>query len=270
MFPISKETLSFREISDFWSREVSPPASRNELLNLLISAWWRGEIVGDALPRLQFLRRLFISMSKFKEPCIVFISGDEVGPAQVHEFPDGCVEVDIRPRACVSSNTDDWDEATCDPAFRSFEEIEWDKRCPELFLTFRLFNLSRAEFMNWVVDRGFYSKPTFWGGDVAGTPPPPVPATPFDKPGSATSPLKHASVDMINKAIGHVYDSASKSGQKAPNVKEIIEPVQEILKRQGSEASGLQIQELAGQDQYKERRRKPGATVASETRRQKK
>jgi hypothetical protein len=74
---------------------------------------------------------------------------------------------------------------------------------------------------------------------------------------------------MIHKAIREVYDNASKSGQKPPNVKEIIPPVQAILKRQGREASGLQIQGLAGQDQYKARRLKQGARVANETRRQK-
>ena len=45
MFPIRKNTLSFGEISDHWSREI--PLSQNELLKGLEGAWWLGEICGD-------------------------------------------------------------------------------------------------------------------------------------------------------------------------------------------------------------------------------
>jgi hypothetical protein len=40
MFPIAKPALSLREISDYWSREIWPPASSEELLSTLESAWW--------------------------------------------------------------------------------------------------------------------------------------------------------------------------------------------------------------------------------------
>ena len=55
MFPIAKPALSFGEISDYWSREISPPASSNELLNILVSAWWLGELRGGSVnSRLNF------------------------------------------------------------------------------------------------------------------------------------------------------------------------------------------------------------------------
>jgi hypothetical protein len=253
MFPISKETLSFREISDYWSREIT--ASRNELLNSLIGAWWRGEIVGDAPHRLQFLRNLFVAMQKSKDPRIVFISGDEAGPSTVHELPDGSVEWDYRPHVRVpSSNTDDWDEAACDPAFRSFEEIDWELRCPELLLTFRLFNLSRAAFINWVADRGFYPKPTFWGGDVATTPPPPVTAPPFDKPLKAGPVLSEAPSSVIHQEITAVYDEADAAGAKPPNIKELPDQVLPRLKTKGFRTSKSRIMDLGGDDRHASRR----------------
>jgi hypothetical protein len=254
MFPISKETLSFREISDYWSREIKPPASPTELLNLLINAWWRGEIVGDGPPRVQFLSKIFRSMSKSDYPSIVFTSGHEAGPSQFHMLPDGGAVVDIRPRIRVpSSTTDAWDEAACDPAFRSLGEIEWVESRFELLFHFGWFNLSRDEFMKWVTDRR-YLMPTFWAGDAAG---------------ATQLPQKPASESMIRQAINNVYDSVSEP-QKPPNVKEISRPVQKLLSSQGYKASGRCIQQFAGEAQYKERRRKPGRTIASETRSRKK
>jgi hypothetical protein len=79
MFPIPKGKLSFREIADFWSREIQPPASRKELLALLEEAWWLGEIVGDAgFSRPELLKNMFKSKRLF--PDIVFVTKDDAGP----------------------------------------------------------------------------------------------------------------------------------------------------------------------------------------------
>jgi hypothetical protein len=77
--------------------------------------------------------------------------------------------------------------------------------------------------------------------------------------------LRPASRESIDKMIRKEYDRAEKSGDKPPNVKEIIKPVQESLREEGLYASGSSIQDLAGK-KYKNRRRKPGATLASERR----
>ena len=79
MFPIPKDKLSFRQIADFWSREIQPPASRKELLALLEEAWWLGEIVGDAgFSRPELLKNMFKSKRLF--PDIVFVTKDDAGP----------------------------------------------------------------------------------------------------------------------------------------------------------------------------------------------
>ena len=54
------------------------------------------------------------------------------------------------------------------------------------------------------------------------------------------------------------------------NLKEIVALVQTALRDEGLQASGLQIQARADADEFKKRRRKPGATVASESRRKQK
>src|ERR1700733_15436855 len=96
MFPISRVVLPFIEISDYWSREIRPPASSGELLDLLIRAWWRGEVFGDARPRLEILKKMFAKRSELSG--IVFILDDEVDQPTWTELPDGSIDVDIRPR----------------------------------------------------------------------------------------------------------------------------------------------------------------------------
>jgi hypothetical protein len=80
--------------------------------------------------------------------------------------------------------------------------------------------------------------------------------------------LRTAPVDIINETIRAVYDDADRAGQKAPNVKEVVKPVQAKLRDNGFKASSSRIQEIADAEEYKKRRRKPGPTLASERRRQ--
>jgi hypothetical protein len=89
-----------------------------------------------------------------------------------------------------------------------------------------------------------------------------------DEQQPSTPRLRSAPTDKIEVAIRAAYDDAQLADQKPPNLKEIIEPVKRKLSAQGLEASGLRIQELAGAEVYKNRRRKPGATVSSERRKQ--
>src|SRR5262245_22167286 len=123
MFPIATSTLSFREISDYWSRDIQPRASSDELLSILVSAWWLGELRGDSgHSRLQLLKIMFTSMCK-DHLGIVFIVGDDPGPPRV-ELPDGYLKIDLRPQIRVpSSNVESWDEAACKDAFHALAEI---------------------------------------------------------------------------------------------------------------------------------------------------
>jgi hypothetical protein len=72
---------------------------------------------------------------------------------------------------------------------------------------------------------------------------------------------------IIDTEISDAYSTAERSRQKPPNVKEIAKVVQDRLRTKGYQASLAQIQELADAEKHKRRRRKPGATVASENRR---
>ena len=79
--------------------------------------------------------------------------------------------------------------------------------------------------------------------------------------------LQQAPEDTIHIEITAVYDEADKENEKPPNLNEITNPVQDKLRKQGLDASANHIRNLAGDKRHKGRRRKPGATVASEKKR---
>lgn len=81
---------------------------------------------------------------------------------------------------------------------------------------------------------------------------------------TASNGLRSAPEEKIHEAIIAVYDAAEVTGEKPPNIKEIVEPVQKKLRAVGYSASGRHIETLAGEDRHKSRRRKPGTTVTSE------
>jgi hypothetical protein len=82
------------------------------------------------------------------------------------------------------------------------------------------------------------------------------------------SSFKNAPDARILNEIRAEYDAADTANRKPPNVKQIIKPVQAALRSAGFNASGKHIEELAGAEEFKKRRRRPGATVKSDLRRQ--
>src|SRR5580704_2332311 len=105
MFPITEHKLTFFQIADYWSREIQPSASRDELLALLEGAWWLGEIAHNyPLTRFELLKNMFRSRRIF--PNIELVAEEEESPGRVkvpggtvkvEELPDGTVKVDLQP-----------------------------------------------------------------------------------------------------------------------------------------------------------------------------
>jgi hypothetical protein len=162
MFPITKAALPFLEISDYWSREIHPPAPPKELLHVLEAAWWLGELRGNSFHSpLQLLKKMFVSMRDQNDLGIIFIVGDHEGPPPI-ELPDGCVKVDVRQRIPVpSDDPDNWNETTCGAAFGALAEACSRHALPHLECGLPWIELSYEEFTDWLAKRG-YAKPTFW------------------------------------------------------------------------------------------------------------
>ena len=166
MFPIAEATLSLDKIAEYWSREIHPRASSNELLGILVSAWWLGELRGDSVhSRLQLLKMMFTS--KYRDHLgIIFIVGDDAGPGPPQiDLPDGSIEIDARPEIRVpSSNIESWDEAACRDAFPALAELTEGSSIEsyrEFAVLLPSIKLTYGEFNTWRRSRG-YPKPKFW------------------------------------------------------------------------------------------------------------
>ena len=207
-------------------------------------------------------------ISRTNEPDdVLFTFEDEDEPPSVEYLQDGSALVDPRPRIPLPSrNVNSWTEAKCKPAFLllASDEVSCTEHYRYWIIAFGWFVMTHDEFMSWVHRRHF-SIPTFWGANVSNQHALPVTAPPTE-PVSQVQKLQRASEAKIINTITEVYDTAKSTGAKAPNLVEIVMPVQERLRATGYEASGKQIQDLASTEQFEGRRRKPGKTVASETR----
>jgi hypothetical protein len=200
MFPITESALSFREISDYWSREIHPPASSRELLHLLAAAWWLGELRGSSVQSpFQLLKKMFVSMRNQNDLGIVFIVGDDEGPVPV-AFPDGSVGIDARPRIPVpSEDPDSWNEITCRDAFSAMARAD---KYPHLEVGLAWIELSYEEFTGWLSKRR-YAKPTFWR-----------PAVTKDVYSGPVARKTRASASALRKVVDEYVAQMEASGQQ--------------------------------------------------------
>ena len=158
MFPIAEATLSFHDVAEYWSREIHPSASWQEIFHTLEGAWWLGELRGNSRRTpLQLLKNMFTSMRHRDDLGIVFIVGDSAGQLPV-ELPEGSPRYKIR---VPSSNTENWNEAACSDAFRTLAKTCSVESYPEYTPGFSSIQLSYEEFSTWCAKRG-YDEPKFW------------------------------------------------------------------------------------------------------------
>lgn len=161
MLRIAKAALSFLEISDYWSREISPPASSNEVLDTLVSAWWLEELRGDFVhSRLEYLKTMFTSKHR-DDRRMVFIVGDDAGLPAV-ELPGRFLKVDLRPTIRLpSSNIETWDEVACRNVFHDLAQISSIQSYPGFVIGLSCIKLTYEEFDTWRTNHGF-SPTKFW------------------------------------------------------------------------------------------------------------
>ena len=78
MFPISAtRKLSFATVANYWSREMTPCATSEELLGELAKAWWRGELIASGAGRADVLRAIY----RHPPECVVFVFADDCRPS---------------------------------------------------------------------------------------------------------------------------------------------------------------------------------------------
>jgi hypothetical protein len=169
MFPIpSDRKLSVVEISRHWSREIQPPASAQELREVIIKAWWCGELTAaNSSSRLSVLRGYYLRSAPF----VAFAIPDAEEPAQWDTVGEGVIDF-VRPLRVPLPNTnlDTWTEANCTPAFNAIAE-GWNEDMLSQNGPIALgIVLTSGEFFQWI-DACDYKRPTFWSRPAKRTDP---------------------------------------------------------------------------------------------------
>ena len=158
MFPIpSERKLSVGEIARYWSRQIEPPASPQELRDTISKAWWRGELIATNAPsRLTVLRHYYLKSAKF----IAFAIPNTEEPPQLVPDDDSTIEFTIRV-PLPNANPETWTEANCASAFDAIAD-QWNEAIiSESAPIFLDLVSTSSEFFRWIDEMG-YSRPTFW------------------------------------------------------------------------------------------------------------
>jgi hypothetical protein len=152
VFPVpSSQPLSLWQIADYWSREMKPPANRDELFDSLVKAWWRGELVASGAERVDMLKAIHNN-----PPSWIAFEGEQ----QISALPNGIVEVRLFV-PLPKSSPDSWTDDDCTEAFQIIAKL-WDSLDFELFVPIVWsLQLSEDEFTRWVKSRG-HQRGNFW------------------------------------------------------------------------------------------------------------
>ena len=163
------DNLSIQEIAAYWSWEIQPPKTPEELADFLESAWWLGKLKG--LPpfttRLALLRAMFRSARAGVSSRIVFFTPEE---ARGLEQPDGSMLIALdqdRPGVPVPSrDPDTWTEESCVGAFEKLSQTPSRKHYHDRTIGFLLMKLNRDQFYSLLTEAGL-EVPKFWRPPVA-------------------------------------------------------------------------------------------------------
>jgi hypothetical protein len=159
----SSQLLTFSKVADYWSRDMKPPARRDELFDFLVKAWCRGDLAASGARRVDVLKAIH------KHPSSWITFEDD---QQIKELPDGSVGV-RRLVPLPKSNPDSWTDDDCTEAFHVIAEI-WDSSNFEHVVpVVRGLELTEAEFTR-LVGSSIYNRGTFWAREGGGQDTPPA------------------------------------------------------------------------------------------------
>lgn len=180
MYPLKHEQLAFTDVVHHWRRFVEGSPTAEELSDLLLAGFWRGELIlrgGDGRAAflreaaLQALRDMVVGAEGIDQVAIdlAFWAEDEASELGPRErwLADGRVEIDLRSRVRLPAALEDWSEEFLDAAFANLAEVGLER----LPLAFRAGihaqQVLKGDFARFC-DLNGYARPAFWFGPGEG------------------------------------------------------------------------------------------------------
>jgi hypothetical protein len=163
---ICRDRLSIADITDHW-----PPTSREELLDVLEAAWWRGELrTKGPLTPLAVLKSVYGSAREGDLTTLVFVTKEDAIRPKGIELPDGSLQLDdndLKPRIVIPSyDPESWTEASCAPAFQALAQQPSRKYYPDRTIQFLMMEIDRHQFVRLLAKHGL-DLPKFWSPPIS-------------------------------------------------------------------------------------------------------
>jgi hypothetical protein len=116
MLPIHENVLSLSWITEYWFREINPLRTSAEIIQELLSAFWRGELalVGGN-ERQVIYPEIFLKCIALKRdhPGFTLVDNPEVIPPKMMERLDGGVVIDLQTYIILPSDLTTHQSDTC-------------------------------------------------------------------------------------------------------------------------------------------------------------
>jgi hypothetical protein len=158
---IGTEQLSIDKITDYWSLEIKPPISRDELLHFLQAAWWRGELnTGTKFTRLTLLQKMFKSARENYVTGVVFVTKIQ----QRIESEDEIFYLNDLEKLRIpvpSDSPETWTEASCAEAFETLAQAPSGQHYSDRTIQFLMMKIDYRQFAGLLTAHGI-DLPSFW------------------------------------------------------------------------------------------------------------
>src|SRR5215467_6693935 len=111
MLPIRDQALAISKIAEYVSRETGQVRTRDEVLDELLQAFWRGDLRSGAATR-DHRRNMLRLISKHRQhPGLVVVDRPDLIPPQFERDPDGSVILDPHSYIVLPTDPGLWTES---------------------------------------------------------------------------------------------------------------------------------------------------------------
>ena len=167
MYPLIEQTLSLHDIAEHWSRCMPQRVDKQELINVLCHALWRGKLeVGNASTGEPLRRAALAIMRAEPSPSprsrgIVFYQREDELPPDFVEHGDRFELVDYRHRIRLSADAVNWTEAEVDEACEALARLNYED-LPDIIQGPLLATPVHRDVFAAFCDQMGWERPAFW------------------------------------------------------------------------------------------------------------
>jgi len=215
MYPLADESLTPFEIARHWSRDLLQHPPREEVLQTLLDAMWKGELQATLGPGDQSTHeRLLRILAAESHPGILIYDDPMSLPPVTSPTADGGVVVDMRKHIYLPRDTAAWTPEVISDACGALARCELNDYDDSTRSIFASLGVTKEDFGMFCDARG-YERPAFWFGRDGAT-----------GPKSASFPGRPS----IMRAIEIEMRRRANAGQLAPQLRDEAQALQDWAK----------------------------------------